>query len=261
MLRPQKNLSGTPTYKIKLLPLLGILCCDANAASSVLLNGNFEAFDIGSGNYKSPISVSNPDGYLVDFGTVVRAYKETATNMGWLTTASDNGIELWKSFASTSGGNSSSGTGQYAELNYTENAALYQDVTIGLTGLVDYGFAHAARNLGTDVMKVRITYLGANDIFGDVDDLVVVDTDFSSTRPGDRSTPNVWNDYAVDNAFTSVAGGTYRFSFGAVSTASGVQSEGNFIDNVRFGIDVVPEPSSALLGSLGALALLRRRRH
>ena len=227
----------------------------------MLLNGNFEAFDISTGNYNSPISPGNPDGYIVDFGSVVRAYKETATNMGWLTTASDNGIELWKSFASASGGNSSSGTGQYAELNYTENASLFQDVTIPLAGLVDYGFEHAARNQGTDVMKVLITYLGANNIFGDADDSVVVNTNFSSTRPGNRSTPNVWNNFTVDNAFTSVAGGTYRFSFGAVSTATGNQTEGNFLDNVRFGIGAVPEPSSALLGSLGALALLRRRRH
>ncbi len=249
------------TYKTIILPFIGILCCEANAASSVLLNGNFEAFDFGTGNYNTANTPSNPDGYIADFGTVVRAYNENATNMGWLTTASNNGIELWKSFSAASGGNSSSGSGQYAELNYTENAALYQDVTIGLSGLVDYGFEHAARNQGTDVMKVLITYLGANNIFGDGDDSVIVDTNFSSTRPGDRSTPNVWNDFTVNDAFTSIAGGTYRFSFGAVSTATGNQTEGNFIDNVRFGINAVPEPSAALLGSLGALALLRRRRH
>jgi PEP-CTERM motif len=136
---------------------------------------------------------------------------------------------------------------------------LFQDVTIGLAGDVDYGFSHINRADGTDVMRVLITYLGADGVIGGTDDEVKINRQFSTTN--NTSTSRVWNDFAVDNAFVSVAGGTYRFSFGAISAASGNSTEGNFLDNVRFGINAVPEPSSALLGAFGALALLRRRRN
>jgi hypothetical protein len=253
------------TKKQVRLLLVATLCTQAYGAN-VIINGDFEAFSISSGNYNNPyVAGTNPDGYLVTFGNDIRAYDAGATSMGWKTTSTNNGIELWKS-ATGGGANSPSGTGQYAELNYTENAALFQDVTISLEGLVDYGFDHSARNRGTDTMKVLITYLGSDGVFGGGNDVVVVDTNFSSERLGDRTTENVWAPIAVNDAFTSVAGGVYRFSFGAVSTAPNTNtdsplSEGNFIDNIVFGINAVPEPSSALLGAFGALALLRRRRN
>lgn len=49
----------------------------------------------------------------------------------------------------------------------------------------------------------------------------------------------------------------------AGSTGNGLNSSSNqaFFDNVRLDIVPIPEPSSALLGGLGILALLRRRRN
>lgn len=240
--------------KLILLPLVGMLCCNVHGAN-VLLNGNFDDFSILTGAYNSPYdATTNPDGYTDDYGPI-RIYQETVTGMGWRTTATDNKIELWQNGAQTIA--SSDGI-QFAEINAFQNAALYQDTVITGGGQVDFSFAHRGRNApGADVLNVTITYFGLDNAFGTGDDVIAYD----STGTGNFSDGNAsWGNYAVNDAFTSVDGGSYRFSFGAISSVGGNSSEGNFLDNVQFGVNVVPEPSSALLGSLGALALLRRRR-
>jgi hypothetical protein len=244
--------------------LAGFLCIQAHAASPVLINGNFDDLDMQTAPYNAAYdAVTNPNGYQAWYsapyaGDPIRDYLTSTPGIGWQTdqTGTNDVIELWDTgaagFASFSGN-------QYAELNSRTVTALYQDVTIGLAGDVDYGFAHINRDNGTDVMKVVITYLGIDGVIGGGDDVVKIDQQYSATNLAGN--PRVWNDNVVDNAFTSVAGGTYRFSFGAVSQAGGDATQGNFLDKVRFGINAVPEPSSALLGAFGALALLRRRRN
>lgn len=89
-----------------------------------------------------------------------------------------------------------------------------------------------------------------------------------------------YNDSAATYAFFNAAGstltlspvnsGTLSYTVTAADTAIiGKQVSVGFdngntnypeVDNVTFSHDVIPEPSAALLGSLGALALLRRRR-
>jgi hypothetical protein len=100
---------------------------------------------------------------------------------------------------------------------------------------------------------IQFTEINADEVAALYQDTVI-------TGGGNFSDGNAaWGNYAVANAFTSVVGGAYRFSFGAVSTSGGNASQGNFFDNVNFGVNFVPEPSAALLGLLGALAMLRRR--
>ena len=246
----------------KLILLLSLLCANAQAAST-LINGNFDGFSMSTAPYNTAYdSVTNTNGYNQDFGSapLIRSYRDTVTGMGWRTTApaqtadtlnfSSIAVELWASGAQSVP--STTGFGQFAELNAYVVAALYQDVQITESGLVDYTFSHRGR-AGTDVLKVLITYLGADNAIGGGDDVVKVDTDFSDGN-------TAWGTYSVNDAFASQPGGFYRFSFGAVS-AQGGASQGNFLDNVGFGVNVVPEPSAALLGACGALALLRRRRH
>ena len=236
----------------KCLTSLGLLCCNAQAAS-VLLNGNFEAFSITSAGYNSAYNVlTNPNGYVdnfVDPGGVVRIYPQTVADMGWQTTApeANKPIELWESGAY--GKISSSGLGQFAELNAYTPAALFQDVTISTVGLVDYSFQHKGRN-GSEELKVLITYLGADGILGGIDDEVKVDQNFTTGN-------TAWSTNSGNDVFESVAGGVYRFSFGAVTPLA---AQGNFLDNVTFGVNAIPELSAALLGAFGMLALLRRRR-
>jgi hypothetical protein len=239
-------------------PLLG-LCLAASLpcahAANVLLNNNFEAFSIGSGNYNLAFhATNNPDGYNQSFGTaptLSRQYQETATGMGWLTTSSDNRIEIWQSGHT---GVPSAEGGQFAEINATQNAALYQDVTIDLSGLVDFSFLHRGRD-GTDTIEVTITYFGLDGQLGGGDDQVMVQKQYSTGN-------TAWVEYTEQDQFTSVQNGVYRFSFEAVSSVGPNLSYGNFIDDVNFGVAAapVPEPSAALLGGLGVLGLFGRRR-
>lgn len=181
---------------------------------------------------------------------------------GWETTATDNMIEIWHSGFATgdSGGPVPAYEGtQFAEINAFQNAALYQDALISVSGLVDYSFAHRGRQ-GNDTLRVDITYLGADNLYGTPDDIVVVNGNLASNQYTASNT--AWVFSAVNDAFTSVAGGTYRFSYGAVSSFGGDPTRGNFIDDVKFGVGVVPEPSGVMfLGAAGVLGMIRRRRN
>lgn len=221
--------------------------------ANVLVNNNFEAFSIASGNYNLAYNATtNPDGYNQSFGsapTLSRQYQETATGIGWLTTASDGRIEIWQSGHI---GVPSAEGGQFGEINATQNAALYQDVTIDLSGLVDFSFMHRGRE-GTDTIEVTITYFGLDGLLGGGDDQQMVQKSYSTGN-------TAWVEYTEQDQFTSVEDGVYRFSFRAVSSAGNI-STGNFIDDVNFGVAAaVPEPSTALLGGLGLLGCLSRRR-
>jgi hypothetical protein len=139
----------------------------------------------------------------------------------------------------------------FAEINAFTAASLYQNVTIDMAGSVGYYFDHRGR-VGTDTLKVTITYFGLDNTFGTGDDSVMVDTNFSAGN-------TAWETNIVSNAFTSVADGKYRFAYSAVSSTGPDNSYGNFIDAVGFGVGV-PEPSAALLSGLGLMFFLRRKR-
>jgi hypothetical protein len=73
------------------------------------------------------------------------------------------------------------------------------------------------------------------------------------------------NDYALDTSFTTIGSGAGNYSGVFENQSNGVNDAGQLSKNtpttgLRFSVQFVPEPSSALLGSLGVLALLRRRR-
>jgi hypothetical protein len=204
-------------------------------AATTLIDGGFESFKVG-------MNKGNPGG------------------SGWQTTEPGNGnaatvgdIEIW---ANGQDGVPASEGVRFAEANAWTAATLYQNVTIDSAGPVDYFFSHRGR-MGVDTLKVTVTYFGIDNLFGTGDDSVLVDTPYTAGN-------TAWTTHTVSNAFTSVANGTYRFAYSAVSTAGGTPSVGNFIDDVGFGVGVVtaiPEPGSLLAtgGMLASGLLLRRR--
>ena len=138
---------------------------------------------------------------------------------GWLTTATDGNIEFW---SDNFQGVPAFDGNQFAELNATQNSALYQNLCLTPGTVMNWSFRHRGR-AGTDVMRLRI---GA--------DLA------SATVQGTMSDDNTaWGLYT--GTYTVPLGQTNTvFIFEAVSTATGSLSVGNFIDDIKINIADVP---------------------
>ena len=161
-------------------------------------------------------------------------------------------------------------TGGTLTLTHTVTGSLSSSVS-----LVKTGGASSVGQSGsvTAVSTLASVTIGATT--GDPDDAFnaqpgsadYVRFDPTSTSASDSG--NIDLGFISQYAFAGVQ--TFGMSFGALQTVqatgvSGLQQSftvsdvvGNVV--VTYNYDAVPEPTSALLGGLGALALLRRRRH
>jgi gliding motility-associated-like protein/uncharacterized repeat protein (TIGR01451 family) len=138
---------------------------------------------------------------------------------GWLTTSTDGNIEFW---SDNFQGVPAFDGNQFAELNATQNSALYQNLCLTPGTVMNWSFRHRGR-AGTDVMRLRI---GA--------DLA------SASEQGTMSDDNnAWGLYT--GTYTVPLGQINTvFIFEAVSTATGSLSVGNFIDDIKINIADVP---------------------
>ncbi|MGW8701077.1 isopeptide-forming domain-containing fimbrial protein [Streptomyces eurythermus] len=132
---------------------------------------------------------------------------------GWLTTASDHMIEIWRS--GFNGVPSADGS-QFAELNANEVSTLYQDLPTTPGSTLYWRLYHRGR-LGQDTMALDIGAPGSP---------------VEQQRFTDGTT--AWGFYT--GTYTVPAGQTTtRFSFRSVSAAGGNRSVGNFLDGIFFG--------------------------
>lgn len=199
-----------------------------NQCTAPLLNGGFEA----------PItSSSSPAPLQVFVAGKINAYKE-ADVPGWATIATNpsaapsttpviisdfnkrNAIEIWN----TASGTTAYTGNQFAEINAYTLGKLYQDLTTTPGVTIRWQFAHRGRN-GNDTIRVLMGVPGA------------------TVSQGTYTTGNTaWKVYS--GTYTIPAGQDItRFEFEAVSTASTNAGEGNFIDDIQFGVDC-PQPIS-----------------
>jgi len=264
--------------KTKLILVLALLSPLATRAQlNLLVNGGFEIPTTAPG---PDLSTSNP---------YVQINESFVT--GWHTTATDKLIELWESgYTRTDGGvsrtynastgpNLLNGQSQFAELNATQESALYQDVTFSAVGLVDFFYLQRGR-LGdlpgqVDTLNLTILYAGADGKFTSTFNnatgtySLADDHSIAYSNASSANFAGGWQAVQGNDVFTSVAGGTYRFAYGSVSAFSGNGGDGltfgNFIDNAAFGFDLVqvpvPEPSTyGLIGAAGLIGLVALRR-
>jgi hypothetical protein len=150
----------------------------------------------------------------------------------WQTTDSQGEIELWGTgflgVPAAEGAN-------FAEINANSAGTLYQDVLTTPGEEMTWTLLHRAR-VGMDVMRVLIGDATTADVFSDNG------WDFISGDLSDDTT--AWGNHT--DVYVVPAGQTCtRFAFRAVSTGSGGQSVGNFLDAVGFAITVPPTPTPA----------------
>jgi hypothetical protein len=212
-------------------------------------------------------SATNPTATQVSTGTTA-SLVTSATSGNWsdwnnnLFGASPDGTfgSLSSSVAAAS---TFVGDGSGDDTNLSLNRSVKPgSITITLTNnstedrLMEGFYFDAVRRLTQSAPDWELTYSGA--ISGTAASGTLATANMNSATPEQRDwavdltglTDNVW-EAGTDAIFT------ITFSGGANSTGTGGGQE-TCVDNI--GITVVPEPSVMLLGSLGMLALLRRRR-
>jgi uncharacterized repeat protein (TIGR01451 family) len=113
---------------------------------------------------------------------------------------------------------------QFAEINAYVFGRLYQDLITIPGSKMRWQFAHRGRD-GSDTIRVKFGAPGATTDQGT----------YTTARTG-------WQVYT--GSYTIPAGQTItRFEFEAVSSATGDTAQGNFIDDIQFGIDC-PKPNN-----------------
>ena len=177
-----------------------------------LANGSFESPEIP--NLGSP----TPAGWQHwNRGANGRSYTMPAALTNWSTTDATGVVEIFETFA---GSTFSAVDGdQWAELNASQGAQLYQDLdTSTLVGqTLSWSFSHMGR-LGADTMGLYIGTPGS-------EAQIMTATDARG----------VWGQYS--GTYTVPAGQTLtRFAFRAISSANGNSSYGNFLDAISIGI-------------------------
>jgi hypothetical protein len=157
---------------------------------------------ITNGSFEDPLQAPN-----------TFSLKNASLVSGWKTTASDNRIEFW---GTGFNGVPSQNGSQFVELNASVSSGLYQDLCVLPGDSISWSIAHRGR-AGVDRMDIKIGVPGA---------LVTQRT---------VSTGQNWVIYT--GTYKVPLGQTVtRFQFEAVSTATGNNSVGNFIDNVQIGL-------------------------
>ncbi len=178
--------------------------CDTAAS---LENGGFETPGVGPGGF---------------------SFFDASLVPPWITTDTSNEVEIWGDgfigVPSAEGEN-------FAELNANSAGTLYQDVLTTPGDTMTWSLQHRGRD-GDDAMRVLIGDEATADVTSDSG------WDFIS---GDLSDPNTaWGTHTDDYVVPTGQVCT-RFAFRAVSTGSGSDTIGNFIDDISFTI-AVPEP-------------------
>ena len=192
------------------------VCLQATSSGLQLINGDFEQ------GYQYDATVLQPP-YEHLFGPASSGAEYIAQPRvpGWKTTASDNIIELWcNGFSGVY-----AATGKcHSELNADQVSALYQDIDTIPGMLLYWTLSHRGR-AGVDVMELRIGRPNAT---------VQIQT------MSDGNT--FWKSY---NGTYIVPAGQFitRFLFGAVSSAGGNPTIGNFLDSIAFTTPAVACPT------------------
>lgn len=138
---------------------------------------------------------------------------------GWETTASNGNIEYWSNGFQ---GRMAFDGQQFAELNASEVSALFQILCLTPGSVVEWSVRHMGRT-GTDTATVRI---GADLVSATVEQTMV--------------SPNTSWEFYTGTYTVPIGQNESFFIFEAVSSASGSNSIGNFVDDIQITILSTP---------------------
>jgi hypothetical protein len=241
----------------------------------ILLNGSFEA----------PAKSADGAGYGIN-----EAYNNTPPII-WRTTEPGNAsgtykdqLEVWRGIRTVNGGYDGmapaypgdSANKQYAEINASTNASIYQDLCIMPSENVGWSLSHATRKKTTanptNIMQVSITdpdgwansktppVAQSNAYYSSLGDYsssgIYPGTKAASTASITSAKPFVattyndgWKAYSGSWTSTNTSPKLLRFAFGAIQGSDNDISYGNFIDNVQLSLPALidflpPDPGT-----------------
>jgi len=150
--------------------------------------------------------------------------------------------------------NNNSGVGSNQNFAITLDRVLGVDtghtIASGESYNMSFMWRDAANWDAPDTVQLVLFYTADNTIAGTA-------TDIATLNSGSRATTGAWETEAASGVALADGGAVGKTLFARLES-TGLQGEFSRIDNVF--VEVVPEPGSIALLSLGGLALLRRRR-
>jgi uncharacterized repeat protein (TIGR01451 family) len=199
-------------YKVAIEPVPSLPPSSVGSCEVSITNGSFE---------NPALTATSPTPHETFVAKKIAAYNENDVP-GW-TSFADSYIELWRNGNNIDGNPPAHEGEQFAEINAYVNGSLYQDVATTPGSVMTWQFAHRGR-AGTDTMNLKVGSPGAT----------VAQINSTNGTTSFQTGNTAWVVY--QGTYTVPLGQTTtRFEYKAVSTASGSQGAGNFIDAVRFG--------------------------
>ncbi len=275
-----KILPMNPTDLLKMsgLAIAGLALCFQPANAAYTLVDDFESYTTGAFNGGSTAFTANGGPWEYNEnggGTGLVGISDDAGNQyvdfGWAfgfrgvqrtspTIADGDSATYYWQVRSAGGGNTDYSSG----LSYLgfDNAFGFGDFEIQIALLGNSGGLTLAARDGDALGPDTVTGLTVDTWY---DIWVVVDnaTDTYDAYWGTSGDPEVLGTkFADDYTFRNSAGGAQSADLVTFATLSNNQDPDRsaHADNIYFNTEAVPEPSVALLGGLGLLALVRRRR-
>jgi hypothetical protein len=260
----------TPAAPSTILPIRGIF------------NGSFEAPIVTDWDEAKKSSTTGSPTNAIAGGNIREAYLEKIANPAaapiiWRSTETGgtrsnygygDAIEVWRGTPGNGGQSATSGAGvQYAELNGSGNASLYQDICVLPNEEISWSLRHAVRKNGsfasgnpTNIMQVSITdiagwtgktppvaqtnaYYSSLSDFDTVNRKTYPDTKKKTeTDPITSARPFIatkhsdgWKPYTGSWTSTNTSTKLLRFAFGAIQGSNSI-TFGNFIDDVQLNL-------------------------
>lgn len=274
--------------KNKILPLTAALACfTANAHAAIILSDSLAitagGADYNTGALQNQTATVGTTGYAAAWsgGTT---FNDITT--GGLTHSAMTGTALEGRLRSLNGTNNANARSLFRGINYTATTGTYYfsalfskstqasaDMYAGLgtatshqTNITNGGFATIGIRQG-GLAFLGTTIVTAANFATDKTYIGVMEINYDSAG-ADSVTASFYNDSAVlvgTQTFTGLSISADNMQSLAVGTATSGANNA-FVDEIRFGtaladvFNPIPEPSAALLGGLGFLMLLRRRR-